>query len=169
MKSEILRIGHLLRSRWQLLGDREQLALLTAATLLVMALLWWVLLAPALHTLRTADSDAQRLDAQLIQMQQLQAQVRELKDRPPLRPEMAMEALQSSVRQRFGSQAQLQSSGHQITLTLKAAQAEALALWLTQARVNAHAHIVEAHLHRNPLALAQASWDGTLVLDLPAR
>jgi general secretion pathway protein M len=167
MKSRLMRLWQPMQSRWQQMGRREQLALKTAATLAGLALVWWVLLAPALHTLRSSEIESLQLDTQLIRMQELQAQVRELKDRPPMSAEAARRALESSVSQRFGQRAQLSPNGNQFTLTLKSVSAEALAQWLTQARINAHSHIVEARLIRTPTGLSQDSWDGTLLVDLP--
>jgi general secretion pathway protein M len=169
MKTELTRLFQAAQARWQQLGRRDQLALLAAASICGLALVWWVLLLPATQTLRHSAAQYQRLDAQLQQMQRLQAQAQALKNRPPVRPDDAMNALESSVRQRFGNRAQLIASGGKVTLTLKAVQADTLAQWMTQARVNSHARILEARLTRNPPALAQLTWDGTIVLDLPGQ
>lgn len=46
-----------LRQRWSALAQREQNLLLIAAhSVVLLALLWWVALAPALHSLRTAPA-----------------------------------------------------------------------------------------------------------------
>ena len=43
-----------LQDRWKALAPREQNLVLAAATVVALALLWWVAVAPALGTLRAA-------------------------------------------------------------------------------------------------------------------
>jgi general secretion pathway protein M len=155
-----------LQLRWNSLTGREKNGLYMVAAVISLAVLWWVLLAPAVRTLRSADMEHRRLDAQLQHMQQLQAQAQVLKTQPKTGRDDAMRALDQSVKQRLGANAQLNVSGTQATLTLKGVAAEALAQWLAQVRINAHATLREARLMRNTAA-ATAAWDGTLVLGLP--
>ncbi|KQP48596.1 type II secretion system protein GspM [Pseudorhodoferax sp. Leaf274] len=159
-----------LRTRWALLAPRERGALALAGTIALLALAWWVLLGPALATLRQADAQHRDLDAQLQAMRGLQSDAMALQNQPRLPYDDALRALETSVRQRLGSTAQLSVAGERATLTLKGAEADALARWLTQARVNARALPAEARLTRaaGP-ATAPARWDGALVLTLPAR
>lgn len=160
-----------LSARWQALAPREQ-HLLRAATLLVaLALLWWLALAPALHTLRSAPARHAALDAQLQHMQALQSEAQALKNAPRADPDNALRALQTSVTERLGPSARLTLSGDRATLTLQNTPADTLALWLVQARSNAKAVPQEAHWTRNPGAAdpTSAHWNGTLVLALPAR
>ncbi|RYY92939.1 MAG: hypothetical protein EOO24_27875 [Comamonadaceae bacterium] len=63
-----------LQARWAELAPRERQMVVVAVTLVVLALLWWVALAPALRTLAAARDEHARLDAQLQQMSTLQAQ-----------------------------------------------------------------------------------------------
>jgi general secretion pathway protein M len=159
-----------LRTRWDLLAPRERGAVALAGALVLLALAWWLLLGPALATLRHADAQHRDLDAQLQAMRSLQSDAMALKNQPSLSYDDALRALEATVRQRLGSTAQLSVAGERATLTLKAAEADALARWLTQARVNARALPAEARLTRaaGP-ATAPARWDGALVLTLPAR
>ncbi|WP_326534960.1 type II secretion system protein GspM [Pseudorhodoferax sp.] len=156
-----------LRARWDLLASRERAAVLLAGAVVLLALLWWVLLGPALATLRQAEAQHRQLDAQLQTMRGLQAEAMALQNQPRLAHDDALRALEASVRQRLGATAQLSVAGERATLTLKGADPEALARWLTQARVNAHALPSEARLTRS--AGTPARWDGALVLTLPAR
>jgi general secretion pathway protein M len=155
-----------LRLRWNTLADREKYAVYLAAAVMGLGVLWWVLLAPALHTVRSADAEHRRLDAQLQHMQRLQAQAQALKIQPKTSHDEAVGALDQSVKQRLGSGAQLHVNGALATLTLKGVPAETLAQWLAQARVNAHATLKEARLLRGTAA-TPPTWDGTLVLGLP--
>lgn len=153
-----------LQARWGAVSRREQRLLLAALALLLAAVLWWVGLAPALATLRSTQTQHRLLDAQLQQMQRLQAQAKMLQAQPRLTVDEARRLLEASVKQQFAATAQLVLVGERVTVTLKGASAHALAQWLAQARLNARAVPSEAHLVRN----AAGTWDGTLVLNLSA-
>lgn len=179
--------GTALHQRWQALAPREQTLVLAAAGLVGLALLWWVALAPALATLRSAPARHAELDTQLQRMQGLQAEARQLQAAPRTNTGDAVGALRTALTQRLGNTAQLNVVGDRATVTLKGAPAEALGQWLAQARGNARATPVEARLTRSappaaatgsapggtaPVLGAQAPtaaprWDGTLVLALP--
>ena len=166
-----------LQARWQALGAREQTLIRSAAAVVGLALVWWVLIAPPLSTLRQADALQRSLDVQAQKMQTLQAQAQALQAQPKLSREDALRALDASVKQRLGASAQLNVLGDRVTLTLKNTPADALAQWLVQARVNARAIPSEARLVRstnpatpaNPGSRTPVAWDGTLVLSLPAQ
>lgn len=159
-----------LSTAWQRLAPREQSLVLAAAAVVGLALLWWVLLAPALHTLRSAGAQHQKLNTELQQMQALQAQAQQLQALPRANPADAARALQNSVAQSLGSGARLALAGDRATLSLKGVSASALSAWLAQARSNAHAITQEAQLTRSPAATTDGPvrWDGTLVLTLPS-
>lgn len=179
-----------LEARWQAwwpeLEPREQRLIAGAAVLVLLALLWWLALAPALRTLSAAPAEHARLDAQLQQMISLQAQAKALQAQPRASRDDAMRALENSVRQSFGPNGQLQpaASGEGVSVAVRAMPADTLAQWLAQARSNARAVPREAHLTRSAQAAPAASggaapakggerptprWDGTLVMGLPAR
>ena len=173
-----------LGARWQALAPREQHLLLGASALVLLALAWWLALAPALQTLRSAGPRHSALDAQLQHMQSLQAEALQLQAQPRIRPEDAQRALQTSVVETLGTTARLSLNGDRATLTLQGAPADALAAWLAQARSNARAVPQETHLTRSapgaartaaatPATRAPATaavrWDGTIVLALPPR
>ena len=125
------------------------------------SLLWWVGLAPALNTLRSADQQQSQLEAQLQQMQRLQAQAQTLQAQPRLTVSEAIALLETSVKP-LGASAQMTLAGERVTVRLKGLAPDALAQWLVQARLNARAVPSEARLQRNPAG----TWDGTLVLIL---
>ena len=166
-----------LQARWKARAPREQSLVLAAGALGALALLWWVALAPALATLRTAPARHAALDAQLQRMHGLQAEALQLQAAPRSAPSDAVASLRSALTQRLGTTAQLSLVGDRATITLKGAPADALAQWLTQARSNALAVPVEARLTRStavaPVGNTPAAnlprWDGSLVLALPAR
>ena len=72
------------RAWWSRLATREQQLVLLMAAVLVLALVWFVGIAPALRTLRSAPAQTESLDAQLQSMQSLAAQARSMQGRPPL-------------------------------------------------------------------------------------
>eukprot|EP01036_Dinobryon_divergens_P043684 gene43684-58187_t len=79
--------------RWKALAPREQNLVLAAGTVVALALLWWVAVAPALGTLRAAPARHAALDAQLQRMQGLQAEAQQLQATPATSPGDAVGAL----------------------------------------------------------------------------
>ena len=173
-----------LQARWKALAPREQSLVLAAAGVVLLALLWWVALAPALGTLRQAPELHGKLDLQLQHMQRLQAEAQQLQAQPQTSPTDAVGALRAALTQRLGTSAQMNVLGDRVTVTLKGAPADAVAQWLALARTNARAVPVESRLtrstaatpaHAGPATLGNTGaapvprWDGTVVLALPAR
>jgi len=154
-----------LRAHWTGLAPREQALVAAAAGLVALALLWWIALAPAMATLRSAEAQHRALDGQLQQMRRLQAQAKAMQAQPRLAHAEAMRQLETAVRQQLGTGARYIVDGERVTITLTNTPAAALAQWLTQVRSNARAIPGEARLTRN----AAGGWDGTLVVTLPAR
>ena len=113
---------HTLQQRWKALAPREQNLVLAASAIVALALLWWVALAPALKTLRTAPARHAALDAQLQRMQSLQAEALQLQAAPRGTPGDAVGSLRASLTQRLGATAQLSLVGDRATITLKGAQ-----------------------------------------------
>ncbi|TWD88495.1 general secretion pathway protein M [Variovorax beijingensis] len=175
-----MNFGEQLRARWAALELRERRMVAIAAVLVSLALLWWIALAPALRTLAAAPAEHAQLDAQLQQMAMLQNRAKALQAQPRLNRDDALRALETSVRESLGTNAQLMTASGDgaATLTMRATPAEAVAQWLAQARGNAHAVPREAHLTRaaaTPPASgskdpqpAKVRWEGTLVMALPA-
>ena len=152
--------------RWQTLEPREQTLILIATSVVAAALLWFLAVAPALAVLKTADAQRAALDAQLQNMQRLQAEAKALQGQPIMKAAEATRALEASVKQLLGAAAQLSLAGSQAPVTLKGAPAAALAEWLSQARA-VRAVPVQAKLRRS--STEPAVWDGTLVLTLAAQ
>lgn len=156
------------QARWDTLAAREKTLIRSALALVGVAVLWWLCLAPALQTLRSANDQHRSLETQLQQMKNLQVQAQSLQSQHRLGYDEALRALQASVKP-LGTSAQLSVVGERATVTLKGAPADALAQWLAQVRVNARALPTEARLTRRDDSPRTANWDGTLVLILPAR
>ena len=81
-----------LRAHWASLAPREQTLVLAAAAIVSLALLWWLLLAPALAQLRASPQRHAAIDAQLQQMQTLQAEAMHLKGAPRTQGDEALRA-----------------------------------------------------------------------------
>ena len=118
-----------LQARWKALAPREQSLVLAAAGVVLLALLWWVALAPALGTLRQAPELHGKLDLQLQHMQRLQAEAQQLQAQPQTSPTDAVGALRAALTQRLGTAAQMNVLGDRVTVTLKGAPADAVAQW----------------------------------------
>lgn len=181
-----------LQAYWATLAERERRMVRLVLALVVLALLWWIALAPALHTLRTAPAEHAALDAQLQTMTALQVQAQALKTQPRSNREEALRALENSVRQGLGTNSQVVSGGSTegASILLRATPADALGPWLTQARANARAVPREVHLTRAQAGTAPSTsppaniagtatsaaaadttrvrWEGTLLMTLPA-
>ncbi len=145
-----------LKAQWQTMAPREQNFMLGAGTLVGLALVWWVAIAPALQTLRTAPARHAALDTQLQRMRALQAEAQQLQAAPRAAMGDPVGALRNDLTQRLGTAAQLNVAGDRATVTLKAAPADALAQWLAIARSNARAVPIEARLTRSTAAPAAA-------------
>ncbi|MDP3707557.1 MAG: type II secretion system protein GspM [Polaromonas sp.] len=160
-----------LQARWAQLAAREKNLLGLAAVLVLATVLWQLSLAPALATLRTADAQARALHAQLQQMRTMQTQAQALQQQPAPGFDEALRALTLATQQTLGATAKLATAGDRTSITLQGAPADALAQWLVQARLNARSVPAEARLVRAvaPGAPGGATWNGVLVMQLPAR
>ena len=157
-----------LRVRWATASLREQRLISSAGVIVVLALVWWLLVAPPLRTFTQGQAEQNRLDLQLQDMQNLQTQAMALQALPKLSREDALRALDATVKQQLGTSAQLSVLGDNATVTLRSTPARELAQWLPQARLKARAIPSEARLMRsNSNPPGQAVWSGTIVLRLP--
>ena len=176
--SALRNFGTRARTWWRELPTREQRLVGVAGTIVVLALVWWVALAPALRTLSTARIAHAQLDVQLQQMVTLQAQARALQAQPRVNRDDALRALESTVKQGLGANAQMQvaggSAGDGVLVTLGGTPPDALVQWLSQARGNARAVPREVHLTRSqvsvarPIAFTPAAAPGAMPGTVPA-
>ena len=150
---------------WAGLAPREKILAGAAAAVVLLALVWWIAVGPALAVLRNSDEQHRALDSQVAHMRALQQQAQALQSQPKQNHDESLRQLEASVRDRLGTTARMVVSGERVSLTLTSTPPEALASWLTQARVNARALPSEARLTRS----ATGAWDGTLALTLPPK
>lgn len=159
-----------LRQRWAAMAAREQNLVLIAASVLLIALIWWIALAPALHSLRTAPARHAAAEQELQTMLQLQAQAEQLRQQPQGKLDDARTLLEQSLKTELAGTAQIQWLGDRAQVTLTNAPAPALARWLSQVRDNSHAAVAEMKLNRIAGDSADAAitrWSGSLLLDMP--
>ncbi len=148
-------------NRWRSLDGRERRLVLAAGVLIVLALVWWVGMAPALRTLRDTPPRLAEIEAQLQQMQRWAAESQALQAAPGVTPAQAGRALQAGV-ERLGSGARVNVLGDRATVTLQGIKGDALWAWLSEMRSAARARPVEAQL-----TLGAGAYSGTVVLQLP--
>lgn len=150
-----------LAQRWAALQPRERLGLQLAAGLLGVYLLWTVLLAPALHTLRHAKAQQHQLQAQLLRMQALQARAEQARTAARNQPQGWREELQDAV-QSLGA-AELRESAHGPQVLLQGCDPQALGRWLAELGPRWRLQVTEASLRRDE----QGLWHGQLQLQAP--
>lgn len=145
---------------WAGRTPRERQAVVLVGGVLVFYLVWSLLVAPALRTVRQAPEELDRLDAQYQQMQRTAAESGSLRAAPKVGPIQAAQALKAAT-DRLGDKARLLQQGDRATLTLSGVTPEALRDWLTEARSGARARPVDVQLQRGNLG-----YTGTLVVTL---
>lgn len=164
--STLTSLGQRLGNSLQGLSPREQRAVLIAAWIVGLGILWWVGLAPALKTLQQAPAKQAQLDQTLSQMQNLAASAEVLRKQnatPPPGREAALRALEDATRA-LGAGAQMALQGDRATITLRSTPPRALAQWLNQVRVNARLLPVQAQMQRGG---TPDGWTGQIVLAGP--
>jgi general secretion pathway protein M len=150
----------MVRQWWLGLARRERRMLITGATLVAVALLWWVVLAPPLRTLQRAPSQIDAAEAQLQLMQRLAAEARELRAVTPVPSDQAGNVLKAATA-RLGDKARLAVQGDRAVLTVAGVSSVALRDWLAEARSGARARTIEANLSRGSSGLT-----GTVVVGM---
>ena len=147
---------------WRQRAAREQVMLGAAATLLVLALLWVLALAPALKTLRQHAARTAQMQATLTQMQGLEAQAKLLQGQGSLGGAAAQQALQTHTSSLLGKQADIAARNGGASITLRSVSPQALGRWLATVRTEAHAQVLQSRLQRNA-----DGWSGSMQLRLP--
>jgi general secretion pathway protein M len=145
---------------WRARSARDRAALVVVALVLGAFLLWVLFIAPAVATLRSAPAQLEALDAQLLQMRGMAAEVRELRNATPVPTAQAGVAIKAAA-ERQGDKVRLTLQNDRALLTLQNARPEQLRALLVEARSAARARPLEAQLTRGP-----SGFTGTLVLSL---
>jgi general secretion pathway protein M len=147
---------------WRARAPRERVALAVAACALIALLVWALLVAPALATLRSAPLQLESLESQLQQMRGMAAEVRELRNMTPVAAAQAGLAIKAAA-ERHGDKVRLSLQADRALLTLVGVSPEQLRALLVEVRSAARARPVEAQLNRTP-----TGYSGTLVFNVGA-
>jgi len=148
------------RAWWKTRAPRERLAVLAAASVIGLLLVWMIFVQPAWRTLREAPVRLDALDAQLQQMQRLAAESQGLRGVAAVSQAQAAAALKAAT-DRLGDKGRLSMQGDRASLTLNGVSPEALRAWLLEARGAARVRPTEAQLSRGP-----QGYSGTIVVNL---
>ena len=151
-----------LHQYWLHASAREQVALRIAATLVLLALVWWVGLQPALKTLKNARTQAPVVRAQYAPLLQLQAQAAALRAQVQQPVSDPKAVLQDSI-STLEKNARVALAGERATVSFKQARPADLALWLEQLRLKAHSSVLEMHMTQ-----AAGLWSGSVLVQLPS-
>ena len=145
---------------WRARSARDRTALIVVALVLGAFILWALFISPALATLRSAPTQLEALDTQLLQMRTMAAEVRDLRNATPVPVAQAGVAMKAAA-ERQGDKVRLTLQNDRALLTLQNASPEQLRALLVEARSAARARPLEASLTRGP-----TGFTGTLVLSL---
>ena len=151
-----------IQQRWLTLSVREQRGLQVVGVLLLVWLAWQVLIAPAQHQLRQAESKRQVLSQQMASMQALQTQAQALQQRTAMSRDSALKALQGFA---LPSGMQLNPQGDRVLVTLKAVPAHVLPSEVHLTRTSSITAV--SNVASNSVTPSSPAWDGSLVLVLP--
>ena len=149
-----------LQARYAKLDSRERQMVVAIGALLAFLLVWLVLVRPAWNTLDEAPALREQADAQLLQMQAISNEAKQLRALPPV-PQAVAEQVLKAATEELGGKAKLAVQGDRATLSVTGINGEDLRKWLIQARGGARARPVEATLVR-----AGDGYNGTLVVTI---
>ena len=147
-----------LQARYAKLDARERQMVLVIGVALTFLVVWLLLVRPAWTTLDDAPALREQADAQLLQMQAISTEAKQLRALPPVPPSVAEQVLKSATDD-LGGKAKFAMQGDRGTLSVTGINGEDLRTWLLKARGGARARPVEASLQR-----AGEGYNGTLVV-----
>jgi general secretion pathway protein M len=149
-----------LLARYARLDARERQMVVIIAAAVAFLVVWLALVRPALNTLDTAPVQREQADAQLLQMQAIANEAKQLRALPPVPPSVAGQVLKSATDE-LGGKAKIALQGDRATLSVTGINGEELRKWLIQARGGARARPIEANLVR-----AGDGYNGTLIVSI---
>jgi len=147
-----------LLARYAKLDARERQMVVIIIAALTFLVVWLALVRPAMNTLAAAPGLRAQADAQLLQMQAISNEAKQLRALPPVPPSVAEQVLKSATDD-LGGKAKLAVQGERATLSVTGINGEDLRTWLLKARGGARARPIEASLMR-----AGDGYNGTLVV-----
>ena len=152
-----------LQARYAKLDARERQMVVVIGGALVFLVVWLLLVRPAWTTLDDAPALRAQADTQLLQMQAISNEAKQLRALPPV-PQSVAEQVLKSATDDLGAKAKFAMQGDHGTLSVTGINGEDLRQWLIKARGGARARPVEATLTR-----AGDGYNGTLVVAIGAQ
>ena len=149
---------HQLLARYAKLDARERRLVVIIVAAVSFLVVWLALVRPAMNTLEAAPALRAQADAQLLQMQAISNEARQLRALPPVPPSVAEQVLKAAT-DSLNGRGKLAMQNDRAVLTLNGATGEDLRTWLIQARGGARARPIEANLAR-----AGDGYNGTLIV-----
>jgi general secretion pathway protein M len=147
-----------MRARYAKLDARERQMVLVIGGALAFLVVWLLLVRPAWTTLDNAPALRAQADAELLQMQAIANEAKQLRALPPV-PQSVAEQVLKSATDDLGGKAKLSLQGERATLSVTGINGEDLRTWLLKARGGARARPIEASLMRSG-----EGYNGTLVV-----
>ena len=149
-----------LHARYAKLEARERQMVVLIGLLLGFLFVWLVCVRPAWKTLDDAPALRAQADAELLQMQSIANEAKQLRALPPVPQSVAEQVLKAATDELQGK-GKLSVQNDRAVLSLNGANGEDIRKWLIQARGGARARPIEASLTR-----AGDGYNGTLVVAL---
>ena len=147
-----------LQARYAKLEQRERQMVVLIGGALTFLIVWLIFVRPAWKTLDDAPALRAQADAQLLQMQAIANEAKQLRALPPV-PQSVAEQVLKAATDDLGGKGKLSVQNDRAILTVTGANGEDLRKWLIQARGGARARPIEATLTR-----AGDGYNGTLVV-----
>lgn len=169
-----------LSAKWQSLQKRERTLVAVATSVVVLALVWLVAIAPAWRVYTSYASSSQALERQVQQMQamrqyalQMQAELASSTAGGSASPTAMAKAIETSAQRLLGTKTPIPLVGDRVTVRFQNVAAPQLLQWLQQVRESTRAQAAQVQLNRvaNGAPAAgvanTAAWSGQVVLALP--
>jgi general secretion pathway protein M len=147
-----------LQARYAKLDARERQMVIIIGGALAFLMVWMIFVRPAWNTLDAAPGLRAQADAQLLQMQAISSEARQLRALPPV-PQSVAEQVLKAATDELGGKAKLSVQNERAILTVTGVNGEDIRKWLIQARGGARARPIEATLTR-----AGEGYNGTLIV-----
>ena len=147
-----------LQARYAKLEQRERQMVVIIGCALAFLVVWLIFVRPAWKTLDDAPALRAQADAQLLQMQAIANEAKQLRALPPVPQTVAEQVLKAATAE-LGGKAKLSVQNDRAVLSVTGANGEDLRKWLIQARGGARVRPIEANLTR-----AGDGYDGTLIV-----
>jgi general secretion pathway protein M len=134
-------------ARYTALPPRDRVIAIGLGAFFVLLLVWLIFVRPAWRTLDEAPAQRAQIDAELLQMQAIANEARQLRALPAV-PQSVAEQVLKAATDDLGGKAKLSVQQDRAILSVTAANGEDLRKWLIQARGGARARPIEAALQR---------------------